>query len=249
MDTSDRPLRLLITVAHPDDETFGLGSVLAHAAASGVEAHVICATRGELGEPAIDIGSRPLGEVREEELRAAAGILGVAGVDVLDYRDSGTDGDAGPGSLVAADTDDVAALIATRIDALRPDVVITADGSDGHRDHIAVRDATLAALRTADWRPARTYLWCLPRSLLASFAPFADMGTPDDDITTVVDSTSYIALRWRAMRAHASQTPPYDLMSSELQHAFLRADHFMRVDPPFTGGPIEHDWVPDVAPR
>ena len=249
MNTSDRPLRLLLTVAHPDDETFGLGSVLAHAAATGVEAHVICATRGELGEPAIDIGSRPLGEVREEELRAAAGILGVAGVEVLEYRDSGTDGDAGPGSLVAADTNDVAALIATRIDALRPDVVITADGSDGHRDHIAVRDATLEALRTAHWRPARTYLWCLPRSLLASFPPFAEMGTPDDDITTVVDATAYIPLRWRAMRAHASQTPPYDLMSSELQHAFLRADHFVRVDPPFTGEPIEHDWIPDVAPR
>ena len=69
METVARPLQLLVTVAHPDDETFGLGSVLAHAAASGIEASVICATRGELGEPAIDIGSTPLGVVRERELR------------------------------------------------------------------------------------------------------------------------------------------------------------------------------------
>src|SRR5215213_8547528 len=130
--------RLLVTVAHPDDETFGMGSVLAHAAAHGLEARVICATRGELGEPAIDIGTTPLGEVREGELRAAAAILGVVHVEVLDYCDSGVDGDPAPGSLAAADTSDVAAILTDRIDALRPDIVIVADGSDGHRDHVLI---------------------------------------------------------------------------------------------------------------
>jgi N-acetyl-1-D-myo-inositol-2-amino-2-deoxy-alpha-D-glucopyranoside deacetylase len=249
METVARPMQLLVTVAHPDDETFGLGSVLAHAAARGVEARVICATRGELGEPAIDIGSTPLGEVREGELRAAAQLLGVTAVEVLDYRDSGVDGEPAPESLAAADTNAVATVLAARIDALRPDIVITLDGSDGHRDHIAVRDATLAALRMITWRPTRTYLWCVPKSLLAQFAPFADMGTPDEQITTVVDTTAHIPLRWGAMRAHASQTPPYDLMSPELQHAFLAADHFIRVDPPFNAGAVERDWIPDVPDR
>jgi LmbE family N-acetylglucosaminyl deacetylase len=249
METVARPMQLLVTVAHPDDETFGLGSVLAHAAASGVEASVICATRGELGEPAIDIGSTPLGVVREGELRAAAEMLGVAAVEVLDYLDSGVDGDAAPESLAAADTNAVASVLAARIEALRPDIVITLDGDDGHRDHIAIRDATLTALRMVAWRPARTYLWCIPRSLLAQFAPFAEMGRPDDQITTVVDTTAHIPLRWRAMRAHASQTPPYDLMSPELQHAFLAADHFVRVDPPFNEGAVERDWIPDVTRR
>jgi N-acetyl-1-D-myo-inositol-2-amino-2-deoxy-alpha-D-glucopyranoside deacetylase len=249
MEAVGRPMQLLVTVAHPDDETFGLGSVLAHAAARGVEARVICATRGELGEPAIDIGSTPLADVRESELRAAAQLLGVAAVEVLDYRDSGVDGEPDLGSLAAADTNEVAAVLAARIEALRPDIVITADGSDGHRDHVAVRDATLAALRTIAWRPTRTYLWCLPRSLLAAFAPFSEMGTPDDQITTVVDTTAHIPLRWQAMRAHASQTPPYDLMSPELQHAFLAADHFIRIDPTFDAGEVERDWIPDVADR
>jgi LmbE family N-acetylglucosaminyl deacetylase len=249
MESDARPMQLLVTVAHPDDETFGLGSVLAHAAARGVEAHVICATRGELGEPAIDIGSTPLGEMREGELRAAAETLGVTAVEVLDYRDSGVDGEPAPESLAAADTNAVATVLAARIDALRPDIVITLDGSDGHRDHIAVRDATLAAVRTTTWRPTRTYLWCVPKSLLAQFAPFAEMGTPDEQITTVVDTTAHIALRWRAMRAHASQTPPYDLMSPELQHAFLAADRFIRVDPPFNAGAVERDWIPDAPDR
>src|SRR5580765_5203767 len=123
MEASTRRLQLLVVVAHPDDETFGLGSVLAHAAARGIEARVICATRGELGEPAIDIGSTPLAVVREAELRAAAETLGVATVEVLDYRDSGVDGEPAPESLAAADTNAVAIVLAARIDALRPDIV------------------------------------------------------------------------------------------------------------------------------
>jgi LmbE family N-acetylglucosaminyl deacetylase len=249
MDTSARPLRLLVAVAHPDDETFGLGSVLAHAAAGGIETRVICATRGELGEPAIDIGSTPLGEVREAELRAAAAILGVVDVELLDYCDSGVDGDPAPGSLCAAATADVAATLAERIEALQPDIVIVADGSDGHRDHVAMRDATMAALRITTWRPARTYFWCMPKSLLSRFLPFADAGTPDDAITTIVDVSSHIPLRWRAMRAHASQTPPFELMSPELQRAFLATDHFIRVDPPFSDEQLERDWIPDDSVR
>jgi len=246
---SARPTQLLVTVAHPDDETFGLGSVIAHATASGIETRVICATRGELGEPAIDIGSRSLGEVREGELRAAAEILGVIDVELLDYLDSGVDGEPAPDSLAAADTNDVASVLGARIEALRPDIVICADGRDGHRDHIAMRDATLTALRQTTWRPAFTYLWCLPKSLLAQFAPFSEAGTPDDTITTVVDTSGYIPLRWRAMRAHASQTPPYDMMSPELQQRFLGHDHFIRVDPPFNGEAIEDDWIPRADGR
>lgn len=43
------PLRLLCVFAHPDDETFGAGGLLAHYRAQGVETYLICATRGERG--------------------------------------------------------------------------------------------------------------------------------------------------------------------------------------------------------
>ena len=64
---------MLVVVAHPDDETFGLGSLLAYAAARGVETVVACATRGELGEiaPGCGVAQSELGAVREAELRAA----------------------------------------------------------------------------------------------------------------------------------------------------------------------------------
>src|SRR5690242_4937705 len=60
--------RLQVVVAHPDDETFGCGSLLLHAAAKGATTSVVCATRGEAGEGAAD----DLGAVRERELREAA---------------------------------------------------------------------------------------------------------------------------------------------------------------------------------
>jgi N-acetyl-1-D-myo-inositol-2-amino-2-deoxy-alpha-D-glucopyranoside deacetylase len=239
---------MMLTVAHPDDETFGCGSVLAHASASGVETLVVCATRGELGEPQIDIGDTPLAEIREAELRAAAAMLGVASVEVLDWLDSGVHGEPACGSLAAAATADVAAAIRTLIERWQPDVVITPEGSDGHRDHIAVRDATLLALAASEWQPGRTYLWCLTRSLLSEYAG-VELGTPDESITTIVDATAYLDLRRTAMRAHASQASPYDAMSPDLQHAFLSRDFLIRLDPPPTDDTIEHDWVPQTIGR
>jgi N-acetyl-1-D-myo-inositol-2-amino-2-deoxy-alpha-D-glucopyranoside deacetylase len=61
---------LLVVVAHPDDETFDTGSVIARAAADGAEVIVCCATRGELGEsrPGSVPSGCELADVRESEL-------------------------------------------------------------------------------------------------------------------------------------------------------------------------------------
>jgi N-acetyl-1-D-myo-inositol-2-amino-2-deoxy-alpha-D-glucopyranoside deacetylase len=171
-------------------------------------------------------------------------VLGVARVDVLGWEDSGVDGEPPPGSLAAADPDAVAAALVALVEDVRPDVVVTLDASDGHRDHAVIRDATLRAVAGAEWQPTRVYEWCLPRSLLVRFTGREDLGTPDDEITCVVDTTRYEEVRWRAMRAHASQAPPYDAMTPALQHDFLRADRLRRVHPPWTGGPLETDWRP-----
>lgn len=40
---------LLAIVAHPDDESFGMGGTLARYAAEGARVTLICATRGEAG--------------------------------------------------------------------------------------------------------------------------------------------------------------------------------------------------------
>lgn len=244
-------MKLLVTVAHPDDEAFGCGSVLAHAQQRGVESVVACATRGELGEPSpglCDVPPSPaeLGTIREAELRQATALLGVSRVEVLDWSDSGMDGEAPAGSLCAADPAEVESAISRIIAAERPDVVVTLDAGDGHRDHAVVRDATLAAVDRCD-HPPIVYLWCLPRSLMAEFTGVDELGTPDDDITTIVDASALLDQRWAAMRAHRSQVPPYDAMSPELQAAFLGLDRLRRVRPAWVGGPVEDDWVPAIG--
>lgn len=240
-------VKLLVTVAHPDDEAFGCGSVLAHAHAAGLESVVVCATRGELGEPAPGLGTpspEELGRIREEELRRAAALLGASGVELLGWTDSGMEGEPPPGSLCAADPVDVEAAIARLLEVERPDVVVTLDASDGHRDHAVVRDATAAAVDRAAHPPAATYLWCLPRSLMRRFTGVEYLGTPDEDITTVVDTAALLDRRWAAMRAHRSQVPPYEAMDAELQHAFLTTDRLRRLRPAWTGAEVEPDWIP-----
>ena len=66
---------------------------------------MLCATRGDAGECPPEIAPEALGDVRAQELRDAARILGVARVELLDYGDSGLTGPIEPGMLVAAPID------------------------------------------------------------------------------------------------------------------------------------------------
>ena len=71
-------MKLLCVLAHPDDESLGLGGALAKYAAEGVETYLITATRGEhgwWGEAEDYPGPIGLGQIREAELRAAAEVL------------------------------------------------------------------------------------------------------------------------------------------------------------------------------
>lgn len=233
-------VHLLVVVAHPDDESFGCGSLLAHAVAEGHDATVLCATRGEAGESRVDTDD--LAALRASELQAAARILGVGDVRLLDLVDSGMDGAPPPGALVSADPGELASSIQAVVDELRPDVVVTLDASDGHRDHAAIRDATLAAVDAAAHRVRSTYLSCLARSSMARWADrmretgggeaylaMAQLGTPDDEITLRIDVEAHLPTRWAAIRAHASQGSPYDDLPEDLQHEFLATERLRLV--------------------
>ncbi|MDP2660247.1 MAG: PIG-L deacetylase family protein [Dehalococcoidia bacterium] len=147
--------RLLAVFAHPDDETLGNGGTLALYARRGVEVHLVCATRGEVGEAPQGLkGFSSIGEMREDELKTAAAVLGLKAVNLLGYRDSGMPGSADnlhPKALVAAPLEEVALRIAAHIRRIRPQVMVTFDPIGGYRhpDHIAVHRATVEAFRLA----------------------------------------------------------------------------------------------------
>jgi LmbE family N-acetylglucosaminyl deacetylase len=248
---TDGPPRLLAVVAHPDDETFGCGSLLLHAGSSGMRTVVVCATRREAGEASV---SGDLGRLREEELRAAASALGVARVEVLGFRDSGMAGDAGPETLVGAPLQAVIEQVRARIEDVRPQVVVTLDGGDGHRDHVRIRDATLAAVDGASRPVERVYLQCLPKSLMARWIAHMARtdpswehlrsdppGTPDELISTVIDTARFLETRERAIALHASQKSPFAGLPDDLRAEFLAVEHLRRVRPPWSSEPVEHD--------
>ncbi len=249
--TTHQP-RLQVVVAHPDDETFGCGSLLLHAAGRGALTAVCCATRGEAGGEAGD--GTDLGAVREQELHEAADVLGVSKVDLLDFVDSGMSGDPAPGTLVAAAPEDVVTAVRRAVDQFEPDVLVTLDASDGHRDHLRMREATVAAA-VACGVPS-VYLLCLPRSLMRRWIEHmrserpdighldpevAAIGTPDDQLTTVIPAAGHLPARERAIAVHRSQTSPFEGLPTDLRTAFLDTVHLQRVAPPWPGGPVETD--------
>lgn len=226
------PTRLLVAVAHPDDETFGCGGLLLHAAAAGTDTYVVCATRGEAGEGGT--GDEPLGVVRERELRRAAAVLGVREVTLLAHRDSGMSGEPEPGTLAAVDPDALAAELEAHVARVRPEVVVTLDASDGHRDHEVMRDAAVAAATAAG--VPRVHLVCLARSSMVRWVEHqraehpdrehlsvedVELGTPDELVTATLDVSAHRARLAEAMAEHASQDSPYDGLPESLLSDFL----------------------------
>ncbi|WP_226902755.1 PIG-L deacetylase family protein [Phycicoccus mangrovi] len=229
----------MVVVAHPDDETFGCGSVLLEAA-EHAETVVVCLSRGEAGEvvDGVEVPADGVGALRETELRRAASVLGVSAVEVVGLGDSGMDGEPPTGSICGVPFDDLVARVREAVERHRPDVVVTLDGSDGHRDHARVRDAVLAATPPDVVVDAH----CLPRSLLhrwlveksgedsaQAYAELPDIGCPDEDVTTVVDVRRHLPARQAAIREHRSQASPFDGLSDELTEAFLGHDHLRRL--------------------
>lgn len=246
-------MTLLAVFAHPDDETFGCGSVLLHAARR-TRTVVVCATLGEAGHPSdrVTVPPEGLGSLRERELHEAAAVLGVDQVETLGLLDSGMDGDPSPGTLCATPLEQLTARVRDAVDRHRPSVVLTLDGSDGHRDHVRVRDAVLAAVEP----DTALYLHCLPRSLAhawlleragaaaaAEYAAMPQFGTPDEEVTTMLDTAWCYQTRWKAIQTHRSQDSPFDEISEDLRRRALTTEHLRRVQPRWTGGRPEHDLV------
>ena len=229
--------RLMAVLAHPDDESLGVGGTLAKYAADGVDVFLVTATRGERGRfrghrPGDEQhpGPQALGSIREGELRAAASVLGVREVSLLDYQDQ---------QLDRADPRDVIRRIATHLRKSRPDVVLTfgPDGAYGHPDHIAISQFTTAAIVAAadatfvtesDDAPAPSHsvaklyylawpgpLWSAYQAAVGTLSATVDgverhvTPWPDWAVTTVIDTSAVWPTVWRAVSCHDSQLSVY----------------------------------------
>ncbi|HWN71252.1 MAG TPA: PIG-L family deacetylase, partial [Haliangium sp.] len=215
-------LRVLGVFAHPDDESFSSGGLLALATAGGAEATVACATRGEAGaRRGQGYTGQSVGDVRVRELSAACRALGAQPPRFLGLPDGGLAGvDAAAGQAYVTD------LLAD----VRPHLVVTLgpDGAYGHADHLActawVR-AAVAAMAPAG-RP-RLLLAVFPQGMfapvwrrlrqmagvaIASEIVAAGLGVPAAAADLRLDIHAVAARKQAALAAHRSQLPDGDPM-------------------------------------
>jgi LmbE family N-acetylglucosaminyl deacetylase len=125
----------LAVVAHPDDESFGLGALLAGLVERGTQVSLLCFTHGERStrsDPGEDLGRR-----RASELEAAADRLGLCSVTLLDFLD---------GTLSSFPEGRLDQEIEETLGFATTLVVFEPSGVTGHPDHRAV---TAAAERVA----------------------------------------------------------------------------------------------------
>ena len=188
----ESPRRLLLALAHPDDESFGPAGTIIHYARQGVAVHDVCGTRGEAGkvDPELLVGYGSLADLRTAELLSAAHHLGLAGLHFLDYHDSGMEGtpeNQNPDSLLQAPLEEVAGKITRLIRQIQPQVVVTHDPAGGyfHPDHIKMHQATVEAFQAAGdpgrfpeqlaegvvpYQPQKLYYTTFPRGLFKLLA-------------------------------------------------------------------------------
>lgn len=212
---------VLAVVAHPDDESFGLGAILSAFADQGAELAVLCLTRGEASTLHGVVGD--LREIRADELAAAAEALGVSAVQLLGYPD---------GHLADTRVDDLAMRLIEFDERFGAEGLLVFDpsGITGHPDH---RQATAAARAAATKLGLPVLGWTLPASVVDTLngeyrTSFVGHRGSDIDLVVPVDR----ARQYRAVRQHPSQALPSSVLWRRLELL----------------GPFEYlRWLPDIS--
>jgi LmbE family N-acetylglucosaminyl deacetylase len=232
------PRTLLVVHAHPDDEVFSTGGLLAKHAAAGDRTVVVYCTNGEAGEildESLDPEeARPrLGEIRRQEVAEAVRLLGVSDVRFLGYRDSGmkdTEDNNHPDAFMNVPVDAAAERLLAIIRETRPQVVVTYDeeGGYGHPDHIMANRITVHAFRRAReeglpvqrlFYPARSRedfrRWVEGLRDLGLEIPwvrgdfnFDEYGVPEAELSAIVDISEFAPLKKQALAVHRTQIKP-----------------------------------------
>jgi LmbE family N-acetylglucosaminyl deacetylase len=248
-------LTLMAVHAHPDDEVITTGGSLARYTEEGVRTVLVTCTNGEQGdgpggvkpgEPGHDAAE--VRRVRLAELQASAAHLGISEVELLGYQDSGMEGwDANndPFAFANVPLEESTGRLITLIERYRPQVILAYDenGGYGHPDHIQAHRIAAAAFNASDI-PSKLYYSAIPRSwfrrmvehLRSTGVPESeleisdDFGTPDEDVTTVIDAAPYADRKRKALQAHASQSDSDFLLQlpEDMQQAIFSTEAFIR---------------------
>ena len=193
---------VLAVVAHPDDESFGLGAILAALAAAGAEVGVLCMTHGE----ASTLGAAfELASVRRRELTAAAEHLGVKHVALHGFAD---------GNLAEVAEEALDDVVEAALGDAVTLVVFEPSGVTGHPDHQAAtmsahRVAARSGLAVVEWGVATDVATRLNNEFATTFVALAG----DDVIGVQVDRVVQLA----AIACHESQARDNPVLARRLE--------------------------------
>ncbi len=195
-----RPARFMVIAAHPDDAEFGPAGTAARWISDGSEGWLVCCTSGDQGGEDPDADPLALSALRETEQRAAAAIIGYAGVSFLHQPDGALANDLA-----------LRELLVREIRTFRPDAVLATDpealfyrdGGVNHTDHRAAGFAAVDAVYPAARNPM-AFPW-LARDGLATHRVRRLYLFWSNQPTVWVDVSSTIDLKLAALAAHASQ--------------------------------------------
>ena len=145
------------------------------------------------------------------------------------------------------------------------------NGFYGHPDHIQANRITVAAVRVTGI-PAKLYYTAVPRSAMAEFGrrlqelgiefprdeeeagaegsdsegsasgPREEWGTPDEEVTTVIDVSAYAKQKYESLQCHASQSDNifFLKMGPDVFAEMMGQEAFVRVHDR-TGAPLPED--------
>jgi LmbE family N-acetylglucosaminyl deacetylase len=200
-----RPDRFMVIAAHPDDADFGPAATAAKWIDAGSVGWLVCCTSGDAGGEDPNIDPLELAALREREQRAAAAIVGYAGVTFLHMPDGALVND-----LILREH------LVREIRTFRPDAVLATDPTNlfprdagiNHTDHRAAGFAAIDAVYPAARNPMA--FPALARGGLAAHNVRRVYLFWTNEPTVRIDISGTVARKLDALRAHASQITDFD---------------------------------------
>jgi len=192
--------RVLAVFAHPDDPEFGAGGSMAKLATDGADVTYVIVTDGSQGGEDPKQKDSELTAIRQREQRAAAKVLGIKKVEFLGYKDGHLSADLKlRRDIVRMIRKHKPELVITHI----PGRVLDAPMGGSHPDHIAVGEATMAAVYP-DSRNPRAFRSLLkegyqPHVVDEVWIPYWTLGDYYVDISKTIDK------KLEALKKHKSQ--------------------------------------------
>lgn len=190
----------MVIAAHPDDADFGPAATAARWIDAGSVGWLVCCTSGDAGGEDPDADPLALAAVRETEQRAAAAIVGYAGVTFLHQPDGALQNDLALRELLVRE---IRVFRPDAVLATDPETLFYGDGGINHTDHRAAGMAAVDAVYPAARNPL-AFPWLAREGLDAHRVRRLYLFWSNHP-TVHVDVSGTIDRKIDALRAHASQ--------------------------------------------